>query len=124
MTRLAACIALGLLAATPAAATCRSIPDAIAGLKAVFPPRAFVGEVPANLVPVVLAWLESEGVPHRADRIIQVVGDRGLALVLVQGQTACDGGQAVQLIGEKAAELVVLIRLFQDLKGLGREYAA
>ena len=124
MTRVAACLALGLLAATPAAAACRSIPDAIAELKAVLPPQAFVGEVPASSVPVVLAWLESEGAPHRADRVIQVVGDRGLALILVEGAAACDGAKAVQLIGAKAGELAGLVRRYRDLRGFGPELSA
>ncbi|WP_375462970.1 hypothetical protein [uncultured Methylobacterium sp.] len=124
MTRVAACLALGLLAATPAAAACRTVPEAIAGLQAVYPSGAVVAEIPAVLVPTVLAWLESEGAPHTADRIVQVVGSRGLGLILITGDRACDGTTAVELIGSRAVELVALVRRFQELKGIGREYAA
>ncbi|MCJ2040948.1 hypothetical protein MKK55_18635 [Methylobacterium sp. J-059] len=124
MNRVAAFLALGLLAATPAAAACRTVPETIAGLQAVYPTGAVVAEIPAVLVPTVLAWLESEGAPHTADRIVQVVGNRGLGFILITGDRACDGTVAVQLVGARASELVALVRRYQDLRGIGREYEA
>lgn len=126
MIRVAAFLAFGLLAATPAAAGCRTAPEHVTAFKSLYPGAAFVGEIPASLVPTVLAWLESEGLPHRADRIVQVVGDRGLGLVLIAPDTDwdCDGTTGVELIGAKAAELVALVRRYQDLKGIGQERGA
>lgn len=123
MTRAAAAL-IALLAASPAAAGCQSVPDLMASLRAQLPATAFVGEVNPSSRAVVLAWLESEGIVHEADRVVQVVGDRGLALVLVRGETACEGTTVVQLIGAPAAALAATVRRYRDLKGWGPEFAA
>ncbi|KQO89442.1 hypothetical protein [Methylorubrum sp. SL192] len=125
MIRAAAILLLGALAATPAAAACRTVPELVEVIRAPLPPQAFVGELSASVVPTVLAWLESEGLPHRADRIVQVAGDRGLALVLISGELACAGAPiALQIFGTKAVELARLVRRFRELKGYGPELPA
>jgi len=123
MTRAAAAL-IALLAASPAAAGCQSVPDLVTTLRAQLPATAFVGEVSPSSRAVVLAWLESEGIPHEVDRIVQVAGDRGLALVLVRGETACDGTTLVTLTGERAAALIATVRRYQDLSGRGKEREA
>ena len=115
---------LACLFATPAAAACQAVPDLAASLRASVPATGYVGEVPASVVPTVRAWLESEGLPHRADRIVQVVGDRGLALVLIQGERACDGTTLVRILGPQAAALAGLVRRFREMRGWGPELGA
>ena len=124
MIRAAAILVLGALAATPAAATCRTVPELVEVLRAPLPARAFVGEVSAAVVPTVLAWLESEGLPHRATRVVQVAGDRGVALILLPGELACGAPVAVQLVGTRAVELARLVRRFRELRGYGPELPA
>ncbi|ARO54055.1 hypothetical protein B2G69_07785 [Methylorubrum zatmanii] len=124
MTRAAAFLALGLLAATPAGAGCQTVPEVIEDMKKTYPATAYVAEIPASLVPTVRAWLESEGMPHRAQRIVQLVCDRGLALILIDGERACDGTPAVMLLGDRARDLVALVQRYRDLKGIGQERAA
>ncbi|QEE39825.1 MULTISPECIES: hypothetical protein [unclassified Methylobacterium] len=124
MTRAAAAV-LALMLATPAAAACRTVPETIAVLRAPLPGHAFVGEVPAAVGPAVAAWLEFEGLPVAgATRFVHVAGDRGIALIPVDGDRVCDGAPAFQLIGDKARELAAFIRRFRELRGFGPEYAA
>lgn len=123
MIRVAAILLAGL-AATPAAAACRTVPELVEVLRAPLPPRAFVGEISASVVPTVLAWLESEGLPHRATRLVQVAGDRGVALILLPGELACGAPVAVQLVGSQAVELARLVRRFRELRGYGPELPA
>lgn len=125
MIRFAAILLAGL-AATPAAASCMAVPAMVEDLRAQLPANAYVGEISAGVVPTILAWLESEGLPHRADRLIQVAGTRGVALILIADDLdwACDGTQAVELIGDKAIELARLVRRFREMRGWGPELPA
>ncbi|MCJ2124913.1 hypothetical protein [Methylobacterium sp. J-077] len=126
MIRLAALALAAALLPIPASAGCRTAPEIVTSLKAVYPTTAFVAEIPASLVPTIIAWLAAEGLPHRADRIVQVVGDRGLGLVLVAGDVDwdCDGTVGVELLGSKATELVALVRRFHEMRGWGPERSA
>jgi hypothetical protein len=87
VTRLAAFLVLGALAATPAAAGCQTVPSIVEDLRGRLPATAYVAEVLATVTPTILAWLESEGLPHRADQLVQVAGPRGFALILVASDT-------------------------------------
>ncbi|TXM74142.1 hypothetical protein FV226_07650 [Methylobacterium sp. WL12] len=121
MTRLAA-LAAALLP-IPASAGCPSAPELVAAIRPTLPETGFVGLVPSGSMPTVLAWLEAADLPHDADAIVQVVGDRGIALVLVQGQS-CEGRPVVTLIGAAAADLVGLVRRYRALRGWGPELGA
>lgn len=113
-----------VLAATPAAATCRPVPEAVATIRTMIPSTGRVHAAQASLAPVIAAWLESEGLAGAdADGFIEVVGDRGVALIPTRHGQVCDG-VAIRLSGEALADLAGLVRRFRDLKNIGPEYAA
>lgn len=120
----AAAALFALLAAAPTAADCMSVPDLVGVLRAPLPAHAYVAEVSTFVAPTILAWLESEGLPHRADRLVQVAGDRGGALVLIEGERACGVPVAILLTGDKAVELARLVRRYRELRGYGPELPA
>lgn len=124
MIRLATLALAAALMPASAIAGCQSVPDLVAGIRPTLPATAFVGPVPSGSLPTVLAWLESEGLPHEADRIVQVAGDRGVALILVRGAQACDGTQIVKLMGPAAASLIGTVRRLRELRGWGSELGA
>ncbi|WP_375453471.1 hypothetical protein [uncultured Methylobacterium sp.] len=126
MTRFAAILILGAMAATPALAepTCLPVPDAIAMLPAPLPDRAVVRRIGRDSSTVIAAWLESEGVPGAAATdYVQVVGDRGIGLVPIRAGRVCDG-TAVQLDQGKAQELAALVRRYHDMRGTSGEVDA
>lgn len=125
MTRLAATAVLGLLAATPASARCQPAADLVAGLRQALPAHAVVRAVSRDSVPAVLAWLESEGRPlPGVDGLVQVSGDRGIALVPTRAGQVCDGAGVVVVLGGKAGELVGLVRRYREMRGWGPEVEA
>ena len=124
MIRLATLALAAALLPVPAIAGCQSVPDLVAGIRPTLPATAFVGSVPSGSLPTVLAWLESEGLPHDADTIVQVAGDRGVALILTKGGQACDGTTIVKLLGPAAVSLIGTVRRYRVLRGWGPELGA
>ncbi|MGU3284692.1 hypothetical protein [Methylobacterium mesophilicum] len=120
----AAAALFALLLAAPAAAGCKPVPSVVEDLRGRLPATAHVAEISATVTPTILAWLESEGLPRRADRLIQVAGPRGVALILIEGETVCDGPQAVELLGDQAVALARLVQRFRQMRGWGPELPA
>lgn len=113
-----------VLAATPAAATCRTVPKAVATIRSMIPEIGKVRAAQAALVPVIAAWLESEGLAGAdADGFVEVVGDRGVALIPTYHGQLCDG-VAIRLSGDALADFAGVVRRFRDLTGIRPEFDA
>lgn len=123
MIRFAAILLAGL-AATPAAADCPTVPEFVEDLRTQVPDTVHVSEVSATVTPTILEWLESEGLPHRADRIVHASGPGGVVLVLITGDRACADAVPVRIPGDKVLDLVSVVRRFRILRGYGPERAA
>lgn len=122
MIRVAA-IVLGLLAATPAAATCRTVPEFMAAAQANLPAGSVVREVSILVVPTIAAWMESEGLSGAA-RFLQVAAPGGIILVPVTADRVCETDTAYRLSTAQSVDLVNLMRRYRLLRGWGLEREA
>ncbi|GEL42905.1 MULTISPECIES: hypothetical protein [Methylobacteriaceae] len=115
---------LALALATPAAATCRTVPDHIEALQGVLPPGYPVREISSSVMPAILAWMESEGMAtFGAGRLVQVLRPDGITLIPVRDRI-CDGAPAYVLSPVQSVALVALVRRYRILKGWGEEREA
>ena len=124
MTRLAALIALATLAATPAAAACRSIPEAIPAIQALAGPEAVVRPLPRWIAAAVLGWVQSSGSPQaQADGFVAAVAPRGLLLFPTRAGEVCDG-EAYLVTVEDTPDFLAAVREWMERRGFSKERSA
>lgn len=123
MIRVAA-ILLGVLAATPAAAACRTAAEAVPSIQKLAGPEAVVRPVPDWVAPAVVEWVRTRGAPDAAATgIVAAVTLRGLILFPTRNGQICDGA-AWQVSVEDTPAFLVHVRDWMDARGLTKERSA
>lgn len=124
MIRAAAFLLLGALAATPAAAACRTAAEAVPSIRKLAGADSVVRALPDWIAPAVVDWVRTRGAPDAAaSGIVAAVAPHGIILFPTQNGQVCDGS-AWHVTVEATPDFLSFVRDWMDARGPTKERSA
>ncbi|WP_124262919.1 hypothetical protein [Methylobacterium sp. XJLW] len=114
-----------LLAASPAAAACRPVPQGMDAISLIAGPEAVVRVLPASVAPGIAEWLTDAQVPGQegADGYVAAVTATGIVLFPSRRGVLCDGKAGLVSV-EETPRFLAWLRAWMDARGIQKDRSA